>query len=127
MHTTANPRQIYNAIKIFHPDVLEKIKPKLVKPQAALFHTVLLPALLKRFCELQEISQQSMIGKWQGSEAIQAKILFIAVVINLYDPQLLTGIHSQALKTHLAEELSKLLETDRTWISQNSPVIFPLA
>jgi hypothetical protein len=51
-------------------------------------HTILLPALLKRFAELKEVSEKSVVGIWRGVEADEMKVLFIGVVITLYDPSL---------------------------------------
>ena len=118
MYSPAQAKTVCQAIKIFHPEILEKIKPKLVKPEPVLFHTILLPALLKRFCELKEITQASIVGIRYNAEAVEAKTLFVACIVTLFHPDLLPGIHAQALKPHLAEELSGLLETDRTWVSQ---------
>lgn len=122
MHAaTINPahiKQVYNALKIFHPEILEDIKPKLVKPEPVFKHAVLLPVLLKRFCELREVSQASIIGTYKGQEAVDHKELFIAIVIKLYDPQLLTGVHTEIMRNNLSEELSGLLQTERSWVSQ---------
>lgn len=118
--TTINIKQVYNAIKIYHPHILEAIKPKLVKPEPVFKHTIFLPALLKRFCELKEVSQVSVIGIYRGREAMDIKVLFIAIVIKLYDPQLLTGVHTEIMRNNLAEELSGLLSVERTWVSQKT-------
>ncbi len=119
---TMNPAHVYNAIRIFHPAVLEEIKPKLAAPQPVFVHAKLLPALLKRFCELKGITEQSVIGIRQGKEmlttTVKNKTLFIAVIVKLYDPQLLTFIHTKNLKDNLRKDLSKLLKTHPTWISQ---------
>lgn len=120
MYSSAHLKQVYNAVRIFHPDILEKIEPMLVKPEAPLKHTILLPALLKRFCELKRFDRQSIVGTHKGIEATEAKTLFIGIVITLYDPGLLTGIHSVAIRQNLSEELSVLLGVDRTWISQQT-------
>lgn len=117
---SAHVKEVYNALRIFRPDILKEIEPKLVKPQPIFVHVTLLPALLKRFCELKEFPLQSIIGINKGSRASDLKVLFIAVVIKLYDPQTLTGIHSDSVKNSLTEELAGLLKTDRTWISQKT-------
>lgn len=116
--STKHIKQVYKAIKMFHPTVLEDIKPKLIRPEPVLTHTILLPALLTKFCELKGVSEGSVIGLHKGSEGIELKTLFVAVIINLYDPQLLTGIHSDNMRDHLSEELAGLLKTQRTFISQ---------
>lgn len=115
---TKHIKQVYKAIKMFHPTVLEDIKPKMIRPVPVLTHTILLPALLTKFCELKEVKEKDVVGIWKGSENVQLKTLFIAVIINLYDPELLTGIHSDSMRDHLSQELSGLLKTQRTFISQ---------
>ncbi len=77
-----------------------------------------MPALLKRFCELKNVDPKEVIGTWQGSEAVQLKKLFIATFLKLYNPDLLTGIHTDAMRQNLREELSRCLKCNSTWISQ---------
>jgi hypothetical protein len=103
--------------------MLSEIEPKILRPQPVFVHSILLPALLKRFAELKEVSEKSFIGIGLGPEGNELKILFIAVVITLYDPSLLTGIHSTCMRLNLREELAGLLQTDRTWISQQTDKI----
>lgn len=111
-------KQVYKAIRLFHPHILEEIKPKLVEPKPVFLHTILLPTLLKRFCELKEVPEKLLIGVRHGSDSVKLKKLFIAVIVRLYDPRLLTGIHTETLRNNLRIELSGLLKADCTWISQ---------
>lgn len=122
MHTAiadkAHIKQVYLALVMFKPEVLEEIKPKLLKPEPVFYHTILLPQLLKKFCELKNVPEKLLIGVRNGRESVQLKRLFIGVIIKLYDPQLLTRIHSSVMRRNLRAELAKLLKTDLSWISQ---------
>jgi hypothetical protein len=114
----AHIKQVYRALEMFKPEVLEEIKPKLLKPEPVFYDTVLLPQLLKKFCELKNVPEKLLIGVRNGRESVQLKRLFIGVIIKLYDPQLLTRIHSEVMKHKLRAEMAKLMTTDRSWISQ---------
>ncbi|MCW3108473.1 MAG: hypothetical protein JWQ09_2979 [Segetibacter sp.] len=109
---------IGRAIKILKPDVLEEIKPLLIRPLPILIHFTLLPALLLRFCELNNVFEKEVVGIWQGKDSKEHKTMFIAVVLKLYNPDLLTGIHVDVMRASLARELSGVLKVDRSWISQ---------
>lgn len=61
-------KQVYKAIKMFHPSVLEDIKPKLITPVPVLIHTILLPALLTKFCQLKGVAEKEVVGIWKGRE-----------------------------------------------------------
>jgi hypothetical protein len=112
--------RIGKVIQMCYPEMLREIEPKILRAQPVFVHTILLPALLKRFAELKEVSEERVVGIWRGVEANEMKVLFIGVAIVLYDPCLLTGIHSGCMRLNLAEELAGLLQTDRTWISQQT-------
>jgi len=116
----ANYAQIGKAVKMFYPEMLKEITPRLTKPEPVFIHTILLPALLKRFCELKEISESSVVDASFDRDTNEVKFLFIAVVIKLYNPDLLTGLHSDIMRPTLARELSAVLKAGRTWISQQT-------
>lgn len=117
---------IGRAVKMLRPDVVKEIEPRLLKPEASIIHTILLPALLKRFCELKEINEKYILNAQHDRDANEIKVLFIAVAIVLYDPAFLTGFHSANIRSNLAEELAGLLMpkstlvSGRTWISQQT-------
>jgi hypothetical protein len=103
--------RIGKVIHMCYPEMLSEIEPKILRPQPVFVHTILLPALLKRFAELKEVSEKSVVGIWRGVEANEMKVLFIGVVVTLYDPSLLTGIHSSCMRLNLAEEENRHKKT----------------
>jgi hypothetical protein len=111
---------IGKAVSKLHPSLLVELEPIIKRPPPILDHFILLPALLARFCELKDIPEPSIKGIWKGHEVSNQKTMFIAVALVLYDPQLLTGIHSDIMRQKLAEELAGMLQVNRTWISQRA-------
>ena len=67
---------------------------------------------------MNSVLEKEVVSIWQGKDSKEHKTMFIAVVLKLYNPDLLTGIHVEVMRASLARELSGVLKVDRSWISQ---------
>lgn len=118
--STKHIKQVYKAIKMFHPSVLEDIKPKLISPVPVLIHAILLPALLTKFCQLKGVAEKEVVGIWKGRESMQLKTLFIAVIINLYNPELLTGIYSESMRDGVSCRIIRIITNTKRFYKSDS-------
>lgn len=87
-----------------------------VKPQ--LYKIELIKGLFTQFCEMKDIAGINSTTH-NKTEYVYLRHVFIAVIIKLFNPELLSPWHQFRMKRKLRIELSRVLKTHPTWISQS--------
>jgi hypothetical protein len=100
-----------------HPDIVQKLLWAIKRPQPLLTHLSYIYPLRQQFCERQGIEVSEFVGTSKGHTIKNFQRTFIASIIYIYNPEILTG-YSSVIITGLAEELSEMVGIDRSAISQ---------
>lgn len=87
-----------------------------VKPQMDNIH--LIPDLFTKFCAHKGIDGINSITHTK-TEYVYLRHVFMAVIIKLYNPELLSSIHQFKTKRQLCIQIAKVLKAHRSWVSHN--------
>lgn len=72
------------------------------------------------YCKMKGIPQ---IPKDSRTASLYLKHVFIAAIIKIYNPEILTGIHSTRMRSFLRKQLATILEMNPNCISNVVPTI----
>jgi hypothetical protein len=110
------PKFLLNYLQQRDPSYLRNIPTEIFEPPApVIIYLTKLPEILVEFCSNKGIKPDELKGNNRNRPE---KKIFIAVVLRLYNPELLTGIHSDRMKDNLRKELSGILEWNEECVSQ---------
>ena len=76
-----------------------------------------IPDLFTKFCKLKGIASIDSATRTK-KEYVYLRLVFLAIIIKLYNPDLIS-LSQTKMKRRLCIQLSKVLKTHRTWISQS--------
>jgi hypothetical protein len=82
----------------------------------------LIPKLFTYFCDHNNISSinSKVLSK---TEYVYLRFVFTAIIIKLYNPELICDYPPLAMKRQLRKELSKLFNIHPSWVSQKVRVV----
>jgi hypothetical protein len=102
-----------------HPELYERYKLDIQRPRLVFTHYSRLPVLRDSFCKFKKIPTSDLVGIKKPTDY---KTKFIAAVIQLYNPEVITG-YDDKMKDRLCEELSDILNCKREAVSTQAQTI----
>lgn len=106
-------------VKERFPNIYQELRPMVERPMAMFRHLNRLRILRQLYCEYQQVDESTLVGinkETNRRESSEHKELFIAVIIKLYNPEIITG-YDEKIMDGLCEELSDILECNRVQVS----------
>jgi polyphosphate kinase len=113
-----NYRDIGIAIYKLDPGIALKLLKDIEEVKPLETNIKKIPVYFDRFCAFKQIDGINC-KLHTKTEYVYLRHVFIAVVIKLYNPELLSSIHYFRMKRQLRVALSKSMNTHVTWISQS--------
>lgn len=111
-YTTSELVNIGREVVAHEPQIVEKYRYRVQRPDPEIYHIIYLYPLRIYFCESLHISLKELVH----STTLRKK--FITVAIKLFNPEYISG-YTNEVKDNLAEQISELLQCDRSWVSQH--------
>lgn len=90
-----------------------------IKPERTQLNEI--QPMFMHFCKYMNYEYGNILN--HKKRTIYIKYVFIAVIIKIYNPELITGYHLPNMKRNLRCKLSSVLHMNASWISQKIPMI----
>ncbi len=102
------------------PDLANSLMSILSQTKPDYYDLSLIKHFKKVFCQVRGINQ---IPDGSKTGTLYLRHVFLAAIIKLYNPELLTGIHSYKMKRKLRSEVAHHLNWNPVCVSQSVPLI----
>ena len=120
--TPKNFRDIGTMVYRTCPEIAARCIRMINKTKPDFQDTSLISQLFTLFCEHNQMNSLTYQAL-RKTENVYLRMVFIAIIIKLYNPELLTSYSSSRMKKELRKEPANLLKTHPTWVSQKVKIV----
>lgn len=116
--TPRNFTDIGVAIYKLHPEMAIRCLKDIERVKPLESNVKKIPDYFNKFCAFKQIDGINC-KLHTKTEYVRLRHVFIAVIIKLYNPELLSSIHTFRMKRQLRVAIAKTIKTHVTWVSQS--------